>query len=255
MFYYKKNPLLNSVFIKNDFFNLKKSISILHISDTHFGKFPDLDFFKHTLKAINDDDSDFIVFNGDIFDKECSKEIFINYLDDIFKLCEKKIIYFVYGNHEMVNIDKEILIKKLIKSPENFVVLDNDFVDSFNILGFNIIGLSNESKFKDKTQLEIFSDMASSHKISENNIPILVLSHNPNIFENIPNIPVIILSGHTHGEQILLFGRKILKDFLYLKGLHKIHEKVMLFISNGAGYGRIPFRLGVRNHIDKITIL
>jgi predicted MPP superfamily phosphohydrolase len=82
---------------------------------------------------------------------------------------------------------------------------------------------------------------------------ILVLAHNPNSVGNygIPSHPPgngLILSGHTHGGQIVLFGMVIDIDARNTQGLAGWQQVGgwRLYISRGVGTSIIPVRLGAR---------
>src|SRR5699024_7502556 len=79
----------------------------------------------------------------------------------------------------------------------------------------------------------------------------MLISHNPGIIEKINKdhqIPVI-LSGHTHGGQIRLFGWGPRE-----KGGVKIHSTITHFISNGYGTTFIPFRLNAPAETHILTL-
>jgi predicted MPP superfamily phosphohydrolase len=78
--------------------------------------------------------------------------------------------------------------------------------------------------------------------------PIILLSHNPDVFPDVPERVALTLSGHTHGSQVNL---PVLRDMLtpsrfgarYTDG-HIVEGGRHLFVSNGIGTSRLPVRIG-----------
>lgn len=88
----------------------------------------------------------------------------------------------------------------------------------------------------------VFKDAASEK------IPAIVLSHNPLRFDDVNrNLPLLMLSGDTHGGQIPLPSRvwKLVgyeKNVKYNQGLFRKGRKT-LYVSRGIGTSHVPFRL------------
>ncbi|MBI4850858.1 MAG: metallophosphoesterase [Acidobacteria bacterium] len=88
---------------------------------------------------------------------------------------------------------------------------------------------------------------ATLEKIDEN--PILMLTHNPDIFPQIPETVSLTLAGHTHGGQVKLplFGRPIVPSAFgerYAVG-HVIENGRHLFVGSGVGTSILPVRFCV----------
>jgi uncharacterized protein len=88
--------------------------------------------------------------------------------------------------------------------------------------------------------------------------PLLVLTHNPDVFPEIPARALLTLAGHTHGGQVRLplvgapivpseFGQRYAAGEVIERGRH-------LFVSTGLGTSDIPIRLGVPPTIFILTI-
>lgn len=87
--------------------------------------------------------------------------------------------------------------------------------------------------------------------------PVLVLTHNPDIFPRIPRRAALTVAGHTHGGQIRLplAGRPIvpLESRRYAAG-HVVEDGRHLFVSTGIGTSIVPVRLGVAPEISRLTL-
>ena len=79
-------------------------------------------------------------------------------------------------------------------------------------------------------------------------MPAILLAHEPDIFVKIPARVSLTMSGHTHGGQIRLFGWSpvIPSDYgnRFAYG-HIIEDDRHLIVSGGLGTSQIPVRLGV----------
>ena len=146
----------------------------------------------------------------------------------------KKIapVYFVFGNNDY-EVGKDKLEYLLIK--HGVTILNNSSATITSKSGEKLILLGVEDMSEKRDRL----DLTLEH-LPEGDFRLLI-SHNPDIYYKVmkkDNIS-LILSGHTHGGQIRLFGLG-----LYEKGkLHNL-KKTSLLISNGYGTSGVPLRLG-----------
>jgi predicted MPP superfamily phosphohydrolase len=86
--------------------------------------------------------------------------------------------------------------------------------------------------------------------------PIILLAHEPDIMVDVPERVSLVLSGHTHGGQIRLFGWAPVVPSRYgtryLYG--HIRERTDLIVTSGLGCAGVPFRLGVPPEIALVTL-
>ena len=88
--------------------------------------------------------------------------------------------------------------------------------------------------------------------------PILLLTHSPDVFPDIPARVSLTLAGHTHGGQVNLplVGRPIVPSKYgqrYAAG-HIIEQGRHLFVSTGVGTSIIPVRFRVPPEIQILTV-
>ena len=96
-----------------------------------------------------------------------------------------------------------------------------------------------------------FSDVAGDR-------PALAITHNPNLFPQMPARASLVVAGHTHGGQIAfpgigapgLWGKA---DGRYPRG-HFIEGGRQLFVSPGIGTSILPIRFGVPPEISRLTL-
>jgi len=79
--------------------------------------------------------------------------------------------------------------------------------------------------------------------------PLILMSHSPDVFPEIPQRVALTLAGHTHGGQVNLpfFGRPMVPSRFgqrYAYG-HIVEEGRQMFVSSGIGNAVLPMRYGV----------
>jgi len=86
--------------------------------------------------------------------------------------------------------------------------------------------------------------------------PVLLISHNPDIFPEVPPRVSLTIAGHTHGGQVslLFFGRPVLKSRTGYSAGHFVEQGRHLFVSSGIGTSIFPVRFGVPPEIVILTL-
>jgi hypothetical protein len=88
--------------------------------------------------------------------------------------------------------------------------------------------------------------------------PVIVLTHNPDVFPHVPARVALTIAGHTHGGQVALplVGRPIVPSKYgerYAIG-HVVEEGRHLFVTPGLGTSIIPVRFRVPPEISLVTL-
>jgi len=84
---------------------------------------------------------------------------------------------------------------------------------------------------------------------------LLVMAHCPKLFDRMPEVPLVTLSGHTHGGQVAPLGLKIAVprgSGRYFRGWYRAGIR-RLFVSRGLGNSVVPVRVGSRPEIALLT--
>ena len=129
----------------------------------------------------------------------------------------------------------------------------------------NIKVLENSSVEFDKFILAGVEDMKTQHARVDFAIPkhpskpVIFLTHNPDLFEKVPNGTYLTLAGHLHGGQVdlpligkLVVPSKFGKKFVEGNGFIKEDGK-MLYTSKGLGTSILPVRFRCAPEIVVIT--
>ncbi|GGH79092.1 putative MPP superfamily phosphohydrolase [Pullulanibacillus pueri] len=195
--------------------------SIYFISDVHRRRISD-DMLPQTLSP------DIVIIGGDLTEEGVP---FSRVRENVQKLRRFNVpILFVWGNHDLY-VDRYSFEQILI---DNGVKLLNNSVYTYKKAGLflNLIGVCDSTNELDRLDEALEETLPGTR---------VLISHNPNIVEKIKvedHIPLVI-SGHTHGGQIRVFGWGIReKAGVWTKPFGT------LIISAGYGTTSYPLRLG-----------
>lgn len=209
-------------------------LSDFHIS---FGCM-DRERLNKIISATNAENPDFVLLVGDYIDKADQNQEYISYLADFKNFKAKYGVYAVLGNHESWDVRSEI---RYILRRAGVNVLENKAVKfTINKKTFWLAGIEDI-----ETGFPSFEPIMK--KRGNDNNPVILLSHNPDVYMKMPKGISITLSGHTHGGQIYIpfianlvnpsrFGRKFLSG-------HVVRDDNHFYVGKGLGTTIIPARL------------
>ncbi|WFD11657.1 metallophosphoesterase [Tepidibacter hydrothermalis] len=246
--YYQVTDIkVNKVNIYSDKISNDSSIRILQISDIHNRNLNNTGLIHY----IRESNIDMIVLTGDIIDAKTEDfEHIYSFLDSLISVNPN--VYFVSGNHEWRNPNKDEFIASLKKK--------------------NLIDLNNSNKVfeNDNTKINIcgiddpysnHEDIYSAFENIDSNFFTILLSHSPNVILKYENIDSnLILCGHTHGGQIRLpiIGGLIApgQGFFpkYDKGLYELDTDRSIYIDSGLGTSTLPIRFLNKSQISLIIL-
>jgi predicted MPP superfamily phosphohydrolase len=86
--------------------------------------------------------------------------------------------------------------------------------------------------------------------------PIILLAHEPDIMPRVPERVSLVMSGHTHGGQVRLFGWSPVVPSRYGNryAYGHVREQCDLIVSGGLGCSMIPVRFGMPPEIVLVSI-
>lgn len=236
---------LEKVDVKID--GLKKSYKIVQISDLHIGGLIDKDFVHDMVRQINSTKSDLVVITGDMIDVKI--EYAQEAMQELKKIESTYGTYYVVGNHEYFHGIEEIInsVKSIgIRVLENENVYIGEDAEGFNLAGvYDIFGYRKMSYMPDIT------DALRGKK----DAPTILLAHQPKYIEEVTDGVDLMLSGHTHGGQLLPFQLLVKLVQPYISGLHQHTNELQIYVNKGTGFWGPPMRLGASAEITEITII
>ncbi|MFT8322402.1 MAG: metallophosphoesterase [Bacillus sp. (in: firmicutes)] len=228
-----ENNVKYEVLFFPDFPRSFKEISIFFISDIHRRVIADS--IIEEVKEV----ADLVFIGGDLLEKGVSFE---QVKANIQKLKHIGAVFFIWGNNDY-EVDTDTL--QALLAEEGVTVLDNKTITFKSEQGeeWNLVGIEDYSMELDRLEDALKETKQDNFK--------LLLSHNPKIISELKreNHISVVLSGHTHGGQIRIFGFGP-----YEIGGTKVVGNTTLIVSNGYGTTSVPFRLGAKpeTHVIKI---
>ena len=224
----------------------QKPIKVALLADLHIGLFSGHERqLKSIVKKVNLEQPDFVVVAGDWTyepENQLAEELAI--LKEI-----QAPIYSVNGNHDEQYPGPPIqaLLANAL-AVNNVMDIEGKIVefDEFRLIGVGDLWAGK-------------ADMRYMPELPQDK-PWLILSHNPDTVDMVPELPTrpLMLSGHTHGGQVELpwLTSYIMKKVSILghkKGMY-LHENANVFVSVGTGMVGVPFRFRVPPTIDIIEL-
>jgi predicted MPP superfamily phosphohydrolase len=234
-----------------DAFDGKK---IIFISDIHVDKFFTRRNIADLVKRINSRNPDIILLGGDYTVKDPNYST--PFFEEIGKLKSKYGVFSVLGNHDFWE-DPKLIQQGLADC--GFHICDNQ---SYWI---------NEGN--DRIKIGGVGEFWEDVQIIENTIGdvrkddfCILLSHNPDYMEILETDKVdLMLSGHTHGGQVTLFGlyAPVMPSAWHPEYMQtgqkyrygwKEKNGTKLYVTTGTGTGKFPFRFFARPEIVEIIL-
>ena len=232
------------------------------ISDIHSGSFDDENKIRYAIDLINEQESDLLLFTGDIVNAKADE---MHPWIDIFKGIKKHEYgkYSVLGNHdygayldwksEKAKAENFVAIKDLHREIDFKLMLNENVKIKKGKDEIALIGVENWGKH--------FGEFGDIDKASENVTATdfkILMSHDPSHWEYIvkqhPKNIQLTLSGHTHGMQ---FGIEIpgyfkwsLAKYIYKQwaGLYEEFGRYV-YVNRGFGFHAYPGRVGIMPEI------
>ena len=154
----------------------------------------------------------------------------------------------VLGNHDWLNDGERV--RRALRE-QRIEVLENDAA-SVDLAGQVIwlVGMADAA--------ERVPDVSTPFGLVPDGAPLIVLSHNPDLFPLLPDRPSLTLAGHTHGAQVNvpLVREKVTPSdhgAHYAGGLFRDGRRVM-YVSRGIGTSELPLRFRARPEVVMLNL-
>jgi predicted MPP superfamily phosphohydrolase len=221
-------------------------LKIAFLSDVHAGNFLDEDDFLTICSRVQREAPDLICLGGDLvnlFDRE------VLLLRKGLSLLQAPLgVVAVPGNHEYEEARDPWLWRSVLEELGIGVLTNRG--QRIERGGSTLWLCGVDDLLAGKPDLERSLEGAWPDE------PIVLLSHHPDFFEESADVGVDLqISGHTHGGQILLFGKTPLRHthLGYWAGPFR-REGSQLYVGRGVGFSLIPVRIGARAEIAILTL-
>ncbi|MEI2665074.1 metallophosphoesterase [Rossellomorea sp. LJF3] len=199
-----------------------KPFSLFFISDIHKREISNEIIEEVKGKA------DLVIIGGDLLEKGVPFSRVERNLDKLLTLGN---VYFVWGNNDYeVNTSR---LKQIFKKKGIVEIVNSSVKVKIHNGVMNLIGVDDAST--QRANYEASLERVHPHEFN------LLISHDPRLVNQVQKNHGIdfMISGHTHGGQIRLFGWG-----MYKKGRLETLPETTLLVSNGYGTTAIPLRLG-----------
>jgi uncharacterized protein len=229
-----------------------RPLRIATIGDIHAGSpFINTDKLKRIVELTNSQQPDLIVLLGDyvvqdnFYQTHIDPEITAGILKDLHAPLG---VYAVLGNHDS-SFDGNRVMRAFEAS--GIDVLNNEVKElRHDKRSVWLVGLADAWTNR--------HDIAGTVKQLPANASIIMLTHHPDILNQIPDNVQLVLAAHTHGGQVNLplLGRLVVPSQYgqkYAAGLVKENGKTM-FVTTGIGTSIIPVRFRVPPEIALLTV-
>lgn len=227
-------------------------IKIALLSDLHVGApHMSVEKLRRVVESTNAERPDLIVILGDLVIHGVVGGRFVApeaTAAELQRLSAPLGVYTVLGNHDWW-YDGERVTRAL--NGVGLAVLENDVVRlEREGKSFWLVGLADMWTRK--------PDIAGALKKIGDNNPVVAITHNPDLFPEVPERIGLLLAGHTHGGQVNLplIGRPVVPSRYgqrYAFG-HVIEGRRHLYVTGGIGTSILPVRFRVPPEIVILTI-
>ncbi len=228
------------------------NLKIAVLSDLHVGSpFIDAEKVHYIVSQVNQAQPDLIVLLGDFMIQGVVGGTQVepeSIAENLKGLRARHGVFAVLGNHDWWYDGPRV--QRSLESV-GIRVLEND-VARIERDGQSIWLAGLTDAWTNRTDIE-----GTLQKVTDEN-PVIVLTHNPDLFVLIPSRVILTLAGHTHGGQVNFpfFGRlKVPSEYgqRYAIG-HIIENNHHLFVTSGIGTSIIPVRFRVPPEIVILTL-
>jgi uncharacterized protein len=230
-------------------------MKIVQISDFHFEEYTEATFIEAVVRQVNALAPDLVVLTGDFVSTQPLPRHFsvrlAYHCAELLSRLESPLRYAIMGNHDSL-VGARAVTDALVT--HGISVLANSYVP-LERAGQRLwlAGIQDA--------LEQRPDLASTLPAlrDPNHEPVILLAHEPDFADHALGHDIaLILSGHTHGGQILLpFLPPLLLPELgrrYVQGLFKLADGMQLYVNRGIGAVTLPFRFRCPPEITVITL-
>lgn len=232
---------------------VSRAYTVQLVADAHIGSNLDGDSFAREMEKLGERDADALVICGDLVDDETSRDDMVKSCAALGKLAESRKVVYVFGNHdrgyfgpEYRDFTAEDLVNELVFN--RVTVLQDRAVD----IGDELLILGREDR-----SVRGRDQYGSLTAELDNDRFIVVADHQPKEYDEAAEAGVdLVLSGHTHGGQLIPFNRMGelfgLDDMSYGMG---VRDETTFIVTSGISNWELEFRTGCHAETVEIRIL
>ena len=225
-------------------------MTIAHVSDMHVGRFTNGKVLSQLVDTVNDLHADLVLVTGDLINDALAD---LDHGIELVRAMQGRFgLYMIEGNHDLIENGAEF--ERRVRQSGIRFLLDESAIVEVRGTPVQLLGLSWTRGYQnhDAAIAQAVRDLLQHRRADL--FPIL-LAHHPHAFDAAVESKLpLILSGHTHGGQLMLNeklggGPAIFK---YWSGLYTRSESQMI-VSNGVG-NWFPLRVNAPAELIHLTL-
>lgn len=218
---------------------------IVQLTDIHHGLFMPLEEVAHAVRLANLLEPDLVALTGDFVS---FSRVYVRPVAELLgRLRARYGVFAVLGNHDhRIGAD---LVTKALERHGTQVLNNHNLAIRRNGSAFYLAGIDDMSYRRDDLPRALRGIPRSAARV--------LLSHNPRILRLAAALGVdLVLSGHTHGGQVLTRKLRAFYDRsgLFPHGWDKAGE-TRLYVSRGLGMTVVPIRMGCPAEIPLFRLI
>jgi len=223
---------------------------IIQLSDLHLGPTIKGAYLQAIVERCNSLDADMVVITGDLVDGftyELSNDV-----TPLQQLRSRYGTFFVTGNHEYY-WGAEDWVEYLKVLGIHVLINEHHFI-RHNETRLLLAGVTDHHAYRHVPEHASDPQKARAHAGSADMS--ILLAHQPkSAFAGAAAGYDLQLSGHVHGGQFFPWNFMIKLVQPFNNGLHRVEDRMWLYVSAGSGYWGPPQRLGVPPEITRIKLV
>lgn len=225
---------------------LSAPLRLAFLTDLHYGPYVDDRRVAGWVDATLDAQPDAIVLGGDVLDYQAPRGL-APLVAQLERLESPLGTFMVLGNHEHRHAGGAAAFASLARSA-GVTTLRNAGVSLPG--GLYLAGIDDLREGR--------PDVGAALRSRPAGAPMLLASHNPDVLPRLPAGVDLVLSGHTHGGQVVLplvgapvtssrYGQRFLSGW--------VDAPVPAYVSRGLGVGVLPVRWNCPPELTLVTLL
>ena len=227
--------------------------TIAQISDLHVGPQTSRPYLDRVVRAVESLEPDIIAVTGDQIDDR--SEDVARYADAFAGLRAPLGVFVIAGNHD-VYAGWDDVERELAKRVPATLLLNEAVQIRRGTDVIYLAGTGDPAGMQTHTR-RVAPDLARTLSGVPRGALVITLAHNPGLWPALAERGVALtLSGHTHWGQLSFprWGWSLASPFLELSMGTYQRDDSLLYISPGAGYWGLPFRIGAPAEVTHVTL-
>ena len=218
---------------------------IAFVSDLHYPSLFSTKRLQELVATLNEISPSMLLLGGDyVTSNDSIDKLFLS----ISSVKTADGIYAVMGNHERENLH---LIAQSMKERGIVWLADDTVMVEHGEEAFCLVGVADSFNY-DSACVQYAGCVADS-------LFTVLLCHTPDYAERTSTTADLVLSGHTHGGQVSLFGvytpvRNTVYGNRFLRGMNNTTSGATIITTNGVGTSRRKIRFCVPSEVVVVTL-